>query len=100
MGDTLRVQGDLTKAFSNFEDVSALVKKVAGEMNDIYEKNVRAGGGDDIGKQYHEKIDKPTEDLHTLTTDISAKIDAMAAHGKATVKLFHDTDQHNVDLTT
>ncbi|MFD5462941.1 hypothetical protein ACFWIQ_08935 [Kitasatospora sp. NPDC127059] len=100
MGDTLRLDADARKAFSNFEEVSALVEKISKEMEDIHTKNVKAGGGDDIGKQYHDKIDKPAEDLYGLTTSIKAKIDAMAKHGQDTVTLFHAADQHGVDLAT
>ncbi|MFE3501147.1 hypothetical protein [Kitasatospora sp. NPDC059160] len=98
MARTLRKEEGAKEAFSNFEDVAALVKKIHGEVKDINEWNVQAGGGDDIGKQYHEKIDKPTADLTTLTGQIYNKIMAMSQHGKDTVDLLDATDEHNVGL--
>ncbi|MFE6054949.1 hypothetical protein ACFQ6N_29720 [Kitasatospora sp. NPDC056446] len=99
MAKTLRKEEGAKKAFSDFEAVSALVKKINGEMDDIKEKNVKAGGGDDIGKQYHEKIDKPSADLFALTLQISNKFKAMSQHGQDTADLFDATDEHNVGLT-
>ncbi|MFG2910188.1 hypothetical protein ACGF13_34690 [Kitasatospora sp. NPDC048286] len=98
MAKTLRKDEGLKEAFTNFDDVAALVEKINKEMEDINTKNVKAGGGDDIGKQYHEKIDKPTSDLYGLTTQIRNKLKAMSAHGQDTADLFDATDENNLSL--
>ncbi|MEU8926142.1 hypothetical protein AB0D10_35305 [Kitasatospora sp. NPDC048545] len=98
MANTLRKDEGLKAAFTNFDDVAALVEKINTEIVDINTKNVKAGGGDDIGKQYHEKIDKPTADLTGLTTQIRNKLKAMSAHGQGTADLFDAADEHNLGL--
>ncbi|MER7765710.1 hypothetical protein [Kitasatospora sp. NPDC096140] len=98
MADRLRKESGLKQAFANFDDVAALVEKINTEVEDINTKNVKAGGGDDIGKQYHEKIDKPTADLTGLTTQIRNKLKAMSAHGQGTADLFDAADDHGRGL--
>ncbi|WP_030246978.1 hypothetical protein [Streptomyces sp. NRRL S-350] len=98
MARTLRKEEGLKQAFANFDDVAALIEKVNTEMEDINAKNVKAGGGDDIGKQYHEKIDKPTSDLYALTTQIRNKLKAMSAHGQGTADLLDAADEHGREL--
>ncbi|MFD9594188.1 hypothetical protein ACFWA9_15700 [Kitasatospora sp. NPDC059973] len=98
MAKTLRKEEGLKAAFANFDDVAALVEKINTEMEDINQKNVKAGGGDEIGKQYHEKIDKPTADLYNLTSQIRNKLKAMSAHGQGTADLFDATDEHGAGM--
>ncbi|MBV6699316.1 hypothetical protein [Kitasatospora aureofaciens] len=98
MASRLRKDESLKAAFANFDDVATLVGKINKEITDINEKNVKAGGGDEIGKQYHAKIDKPTADLTGLTSQIRDKLKAMSAHGQGTADLFDATDEHNAGL--
>ncbi|WP_371521984.1 hypothetical protein [Kitasatospora sp. NBC_01300] len=89
---------DLKTLFNEFPDLAALVGKINDEITDINQKNVKAGGGDEIGKQYHEKIDNPMANLTTLLTQIRVKLLAAGLHGTSTVKLFDDIDEHNRNL--
>ncbi|MER7753274.1 hypothetical protein [Kitasatospora sp. NPDC097643] len=98
MAKQLKKLDDLKSAFGKFDEMSALVDKVKGEIDDVNKKNVAAGGNDEIGKKYHEQVDKPTENLTVLVGAIRDKLQSIGLHGQGTADLFDRTDEHNTQL--
>ncbi|MEU9078437.1 hypothetical protein ACFYUY_39415 [Kitasatospora sp. NPDC004745] len=89
---------DLKSAFGKFDEMSELVEKVKVEIVEVGAKNRTAAGSDQIGKQYHEKVDEPTENLTNLVDGIRNKLLSISRHGQDTADLFDATDQHATDL--
>ncbi|MBP0452899.1 hypothetical protein J5Y04_25630 [Kitasatospora sp. RG8] len=89
---------DLKAEFTKFPEMAALVEKIEGELKDIGLKNVKAGGHDQIGQQYHSKVDKPTTSLNGLVESIKLKLLSVGENGQNTADLFDAADEHAAKL--
>ncbi|MFJ2187050.1 MULTISPECIES: hypothetical protein [unclassified Kitasatospora] len=98
MAKQLRKLEDLKEAFTKFDDMSAFVDKIYGEVDNVNIMNKTAAGSDEIGKQYHEKVDEPTTNLLELVGSIRDKLASVGRHGVSTANLFDSTDEHNTEL--
>ncbi|GGV20662.1 hypothetical protein GCM10010495_39990 [Kitasatospora herbaricolor] len=98
MAERLKKLEDLKTEFTRFPEMAALVGKIERELKDVGDKNVRGGGHDQIGKQYHDKVDKPTASLSQLVESIRLKLLSVGEHGESTADLFDAADEHAADL--
>ncbi|MFD0401209.1 hypothetical protein ACFVHI_24385 [Kitasatospora sp. NPDC127121] len=89
---------DLKAAFGDFDKMSELVDKVYGQIDHVNKVNRTAAGSDEIGKQYHEKVDEPTTNLLELVGGIRDKLARVAKNGMNVADLFDSTDEHNAGL--
>ncbi|MFF2040314.1 hypothetical protein ACFVVX_07810 [Kitasatospora sp. NPDC058170] len=98
MAKQLKKLDDLKAEFTKFPEMAALVEKIERELKDIGLKNVKGGGHDQIGTQYHGKVDKPTTSLNDLVGSIKLKLLSVGEHGQSTADLFDAADEHAADL--
>ncbi|MFB7614110.1 hypothetical protein [Kitasatospora sp. NPDC056181] len=98
MGDKLKKLSELKTVFAKWPEMADLVEKVKLEVDDINQRNVQGGGADEIGKQYHEKIDKPTEGLTLLVTQIREKLLKIGEDGQNAATLFDDANEHATNV--
>lgn len=98
MAEQLKKLSDLKKAFGHFEEMSELVDRAKTRVDAINKRNVIAGGDDEIGKQYHEQVDKPTVGLTTLVTGVRDKLRVIGVEGRNAADMFDAADQEANDL--
>ncbi|MDH6143817.1 MULTISPECIES: hypothetical protein [Kitasatospora] len=97
MADQFTALSDLKSAFGKFGDMSDLLDRMRGRVDEINAFNKNAAGDDDIGKQYHQTVDKPTADLTDLLDGVRKAIDKVGQHGQDSTDQFNSADQDNTD---
>jgi conjugal transfer/entry exclusion protein len=80
---------ELKKRFAEFGQLSDLIDKVITDVKTVNDLNKKVGGDDEIGKQYHEQVDKATKDLETLMSNIK---DTVRQAGENGINLVADLD--------
>ncbi|MFI9328925.1 hypothetical protein ACIGZJ_15420 [Kitasatospora sp. NPDC052868] len=98
MAKQLKKLEDLKAEFTKFPEMAALIEKIGRELKDIGAKNLKGGGSDQIGMQYHSKVDKPTVSLNDLVDSIRLKLLSVGEHGQNTADSFDAADEHAADL--
>lgn len=92
MAEKLTALSDLESKFSKFHEMSDLISTIKGKTDEINKYNKSSAGNDEIGKQYHENVDKPTEGIIKLFAKVSEVLDSAGQGGKAAAKIFNDAD--------
>ncbi|GJF32998.1 hypothetical protein KNE206_56980 [Kitasatospora sp. NE20-6] len=98
MADMLRSSQDLAKAFTKFEDLSKLFEKIENEVRFINENNKTCVGDDEIGRNYHKQVDRPTKNLSELLTAMDTFILSAGFRGKQTQQVMDAADQNAADV--
>ncbi|MFE4516334.1 hypothetical protein ACFRMQ_19305 [Kitasatospora sp. NPDC056783] len=80
---------ELKRRFAEFGRLSDLIDKVIADVRTVNDLNKKVGGDDEIGKQYHEQVDRATADLETLMSNIK---DTVRKAGENGVGLVADLD--------
>ncbi|MEV4615650.1 hypothetical protein AB0K43_24115 [Kitasatospora sp. NPDC049258] len=86
--DVLLLGEDLKKRFGEFGELKKLIETIEGEVKAINELNLRVGGNDEIGKQYHDQVDQATKDLSELVAKVREVVDKAGENGINLVKEF------------
>jgi hypothetical protein len=99
VGDRLTALSDLKKAFANFDDMSRLIDETRTKADEINKYNKSSAGDDDIGKQYHATVDKPTKNLTELLTTVRQTVDKVGVTGQDASDQFDNADENGKELT-
>ncbi|MER8184887.1 hypothetical protein [Kitasatospora sp. NPDC094015] len=86
--DVLLLTEDLKKRFEEFGELKTLITNIEAEVKTINELNLKVGGNDEIGKQYHDQVDQATKDLSDLLAKIKEVVDKAGENGINLVKQF------------
>ncbi|MFD0278102.1 hypothetical protein ACFVHB_29925 [Kitasatospora sp. NPDC127111] len=96
MAKKLTALSDL-ESFGQFDDITELMDGIKLRVKEINEFNTESAGRDDIGKNYHAKVDKPTENLTDLLNEVRKTLDSARKGGKHTSNLLNNADQDAKD---
>ncbi len=88
---------DLKKSFDNFDEMSKLIDDIRSKTDEIERYNKEAGGGDDLGKQYHSTVDGPSKNLSALFKKVRDTVDNAGKQGSDTSDLLNAADQNAKD---
>jgi hypothetical protein len=99
VANRLTALSDLKKAFANFDDMSRLIDDMRGKADEINKYNKNSAGDDDVGKQYHTTVDKPTKNLTDLLASVRKRVDQVGVAGQDTSDQMQNADQNGADLT-
>ncbi|HEY5837233.1 hypothetical protein [Streptomyces sp.] len=93
MARKLKAPADLKKYFAEYETFQAKLKELHTLTTEINRYNKTSAGHDDIGKQYHDQVDKPTENLTDTVQYVANVLGMVKDGGDATVEQLDDADQ-------
>ncbi|WP_035841680.1 hypothetical protein [Kitasatospora azatica] len=100
MAERFTALSELKTAFGKFGEMSDLLDRMRGKVGEINKFNKDSAGQDDIGKQYHQTVDRPTKDLTDLLTQVRESVDKVGENGKDATDQFTNTDQNLKDTTS
>ncbi|MFJ1751855.1 hypothetical protein [Kitasatospora sp. NPDC088134] len=87
---------NLKVTFAEFYELRDLIAKVKGDVNLINSLNLKVGGDDEIGKQYHSKVDEGTSILTELVNKIETTMGDAGANGEALAGTLDKADDDTV----
>ncbi|GAA4881301.1 hypothetical protein [Kitasatospora terrestris] len=93
MGDRLNVGGDLEEKFKKFGPLADILTDISNRCVEINEFNRNSAGHDEIGKTYHENVDKPTADLVKLFTLVSSEVELLGIKGRLSSRILHNAGE-------
>ncbi|MFC5666684.1 hypothetical protein ACFP3U_27420 [Kitasatospora misakiensis] len=96
-GTTAKTAG-LKKSFSEFFELKDLVGRVKEDADIINRLNLKVGGHDEIGKQYHTQVDEGTKNLHDLIAKIGSTMLSVGENGEVLADTLDraDDDSHTI----
>ncbi|MEV4560476.1 hypothetical protein AB0K51_26255 [Kitasatospora sp. NPDC049285] len=92
MAKKLKALSDLKAYFGNYEDFEHRLKNLNTSIVHLNKLNKTSAGNDDIGKQYHQQVDKPTEDLTKTVGYIGTSLGRVGTAGKTTADQLQTAD--------
>ncbi|WP_031069275.1 hypothetical protein [Streptomyces sp. NRRL WC-3742] len=92
MAEELKALSDLESKFAKFHEMSDLITLIKGKTDEINRYNKSSAGNDDIGKQYHENVDRPTEGVIKLFSRVSEVLDSAGQGGRNASQILNDAD--------
>ncbi|MFJ9693897.1 hypothetical protein [Kitasatospora sp. NPDC101183] len=92
MAEDLTALSDLEAKFSKFHEMSDLISTIKGKTDEINRYNKSSAGNDEIGKQYHENVDKPTDGVIKLFAKVSEVLDSAGQGGKNASRILGEAD--------
>lgn len=72
---------ELKRRFGEFHELSLLINQVISDVETVNTCNSRVGGDDEIGRQYHDQVDRATKDLAELMKSIKETVDNAGENG-------------------
>ncbi|RSS60977.1 hypothetical protein [Streptomyces sp. WAC06614] len=92
MADGIRVLSDLKNKFANYEEYERCLTDLNRYIVEINRINKQSAGQDEIGKTYHQTVDKATEGLTEQIASIRKRLGSIADAGDRTVKNMNNAD--------
>ncbi|MEW1700847.1 hypothetical protein ACIQCR_32960 [Streptomyces sp. NPDC093249] len=93
MADDLKVLSDLKSKFAHYEDYQRCLTDLSRAIVEINRINKESAGQDEIGKTYHQQVDKPTENLTETLAYLSKRLGAVTDAGKETSDTMAKSDE-------
>ncbi|MFI5620553.1 hypothetical protein [Streptomyces sp. NPDC051567] len=93
MADDLKVLSDLKNKFAHYEDYQRCLTDLSRAIVEINRINKESAGQDEIGKTYHQQVDKPTENLTETLAYLSKRLGAVTDAGKETSDTMAKSDE-------
>ncbi|MEV8095068.1 hypothetical protein [Kitasatospora sp. NPDC085879] len=93
MGEHLSVSGDLEEKFKKFGPLADILTDISNRCVEINAFNRNSAGHDDIGKTYHENVDRPTVDLVKLFTLVSSEVERLGVTGRLGSRILHNAGE-------
>ncbi|MGW5848689.1 hypothetical protein ACWFQ8_12180 [Streptomyces sp. NPDC055254] len=91
-GNTLRVLSDLKNKFAHYDDYQRCLSEINRMIVEINRINKESAGQDEIGKVYHQQVDKPTENLTETITYIRKRLGLVVEAGNETTETMGNAD--------
>jgi hypothetical protein len=88
----LKAPADLKKYFSEYETFTKKLDELRERTDRINKNNKTSAGHDEIGKQYHEQVDKPTENLTETVHYVENVLGMVKDGGDATAEQLGTAD--------
>ncbi|GAA1414775.1 hypothetical protein GCM10009639_68620 [Kitasatospora putterlickiae] len=88
----------LKKSFAEFFELKDFVTQLNTEATHINEINLRVGGNDEIGKQYHAQVDDGTKNLYELIVRIGSTLSSVGENGELLADTLDKAGDHARDL--
>lgn len=98
MARNLKAPADLKKYFAEYETFQAKLRELHTMTAEINKYNKTSAGHDDIGKQYHDQVDKPTEDLTDTVRYVANVLGMVKEGGDVTAEQLESAD-HDAEKT-
>ncbi|WP_043472539.1 hypothetical protein [Kitasatospora sp. MBT66] len=88
----------LKKSFAEFFELKDYVAKLTHEAEHINSINLKVGGNDEIGKQYHTQVDDGTKNLYELLLKIGSTVGSVGENGELLAVTLDKAGDHANDL--
>ncbi|MET9347291.1 hypothetical protein [Streptomyces termitum] len=93
MADDLKVLSDLKGKFAHYEDYQRCLTDLSRTIVEINRINKESAGQDEIGKTYHQQVDKPTENLTETLAYVTKRLGVVSDAGKETSETMAKSDE-------
>ncbi|MFF1908934.1 hypothetical protein [Kitasatospora sp. NPDC058218] len=89
---------ELKRSFTEFFELKDLTAKILKDAKFINDANLKVGGNDEIGKQYHEQVDEGTKNLYDLILKISSTMGSVGENGEVLADALDKADEHSHEI--
>ncbi|MGV9263228.1 hypothetical protein ACWDRR_01030 [Kitasatospora sp. NPDC003701] len=98
MVSTTAKTAELKQKFGEFFELKDMVAKVLRHVEDINGANLKVGGNDEIGKQYHAQVDEGTKNLYDLILKIKGTMGSVGQNGEVLADALDRANDHSHDI--
>ncbi|MFC9328456.1 hypothetical protein [Kitasatospora sp. NPDC057015] len=98
MAEVTSKTSGLKKTFTEFYELQDLVAQVKADVDIVNGINLKVGGKDEIGKQYHAQVDEGTTILTELIVKIHTTVGEAGVNGEALATTLDNADDHTTTI--
>ncbi|MFE2012639.1 hypothetical protein [Streptomyces sp. NPDC059491] len=93
MADDLKVLSDLKNKFAHYDDYTRCLTDLSRAIVEINRINKESAGQDEIGKTYHQQVDRPTENLTATLEYVNKRLGMVVEAGNKTSDIMAKSDE-------
>ncbi|KAB1140912.1 hypothetical protein F7R91_34275 [Streptomyces luteolifulvus] len=93
MADDLKVLSDLKNKFAHYDDYQRCLTDLSRAIIQINKINKESAGQDEIGKTYHQQVDKPTVSLTETLDYVNKRLGLVVDAGHKTADIMANADE-------
>ncbi|MFF0205167.1 hypothetical protein [Streptomyces sp. NPDC005017] len=93
MADDLKVLGDLKNKFAHYDDYQRCLTDLSRAIVQINKINKESAGQDEIGKAYHQQVDRPTVSLTETLEYVNKRLGTIVDAGNQTADTMTNADE-------
>ncbi|MER8041262.1 hypothetical protein [Streptomyces sp. NPDC094032] len=97
MADTTKVFGDLKKRFQHYDQYKTCLDDLNRMITRVNDLNKTSAGDDEIGRAYHQQVDKPTQNLTETIAGVRKRLGVIVEGGYDTVDTMKKADEDSAE---